>query len=165
MRSPVLARLAAAGCLLLGALAGCAPSLIPGTNIEDTDENRTVLEFLGKYRKAVTERSASSVVALTTQDYFEDNGTVDQKDDYGRTGLEEKLQANFARTKEMELEIVVQKIERPEGKDGPVHVAFRYNQRALVELPAGQQWISVTDVNRLVLRPDTSTGFLIASGL
>lgn len=164
MRIPAFATPLAAA-LALGVLPGCAPSLIPGTNIEDTKENRAVLEFLGKYRKAVVERSAGSVVDLTTNDYFEDNGTLDQSDDYGREGLRERLDANFARTREVQLDILVQKIERPEGEDGPVHVAFRYNQRALVDLPAGQQWISVTDVNRIIMRPAGQDDFLIASGL
>lgn len=164
MRHPVLALLLAA-VFSFSILPGCAPSLIPGTNVEDSDENRRVIAFLGKYRKAVVQRNVDGVVALTTEDYFEDNGTVDQKDDYGRAGLQEKLAANFSRTKDLQLEIIVQKIERPEGEAGPVHVAFRYNQRVLVDLPAGEKWISATDVNRLVLRPNGADDFLIASGL
>lgn len=164
MRAPLLSSLA----LVLFAVAGgasCKPDLIPGTSVEDTAENRAVIEFLGKYRRAVVERSPDAVVGLTTADYFEDNGTIDQNDDYGRDALRDKLKANFERTKEVQLEIIVQQIERPEGDDGPVRVAFRYNQRALVGFPAGDKWISVTDVNRLVLRRDDASGFLIASGL
>jgi hypothetical protein len=145
--------------------AGCKPSLIPGTNVEDTDENRRVIEFLGKYREAIVQKSPDRVVGLCAPDYFEDNGTPDQDDDYGLAELRQKLEANFARTKEIQLEIIVQKIERAEERDAPVKVAFRYNQRALIDFPAGQKWITITDVNRLVLRPDAAGGYLIASGL
>lgn len=162
--SSLLLALPVALAAALGA-ASCAPSMIPGTNVEDTAENRAVIDFLGKYRRAVVERSPDAVVGLTTADYFEDNGTVDQNDDYGRDALRAKLKANFDRTKEIQLEIIVQQIERPEGDSGPVRVAFRYNQRALVAFPAGDKWITVTDVNRVELRPDDAAGYLIASGL
>jgi hypothetical protein len=150
--------------LVLAAASGCKPSLIPGTNVEDTDENRKVIEFLGKYREAVLDKNVDGIVGLCAKDYFEDNGTPDQADDYGLDQLREKLSANFAKTKDMQLEIIVQQIERPEGDKGPVKVAFRYNARTLVDFPAGAKWITVTDVNRLVLRPEDG-GFLIASGL
>lgn len=165
IRQLLLASLIGPAALTSASLVGCKPDLIPGTNVEATEENRKVLDLLGKYRDAVMQRSADQVMGLVTQDYFEDNGTPDQTDDYGAAQLREKLDASFSRTKEIQLEIIVQQIEWPEGEDGPARVAFRYNQRALVDFPAGQKWITVTDVNRLVLRPDPAAGFLIASGL
>lgn len=163
MRAPPL--LAAVLVVVSLTAASCKPDLIPGTSVEDSAENREVIDFLGKYRNAVVGRSPDAVVGLTTSDYFEDNGTVEQGDDYGRQQLKDKLQADFERTKEIQLEIIVQQIERPEGERGPVKVAFRYSQRALVTFPSGEKWITVSDVNRLVLRPDDAAGFLIASGL
>lgn len=166
MRTPFFTAFALVAAASLTGLAGaCKPEMIPGTSVEDTAENREVIDFLGKYRQAVVERSPDAVVGLTTTDYFEDNGTVVQEDDYGREKLKEKLKTDFDRTKEIQLEIIVQQIERPEGDKGPVKVAFRYSQRALVAFPAGEKWITVTDVNRLVLRPDDAAGYLIASGL
>jgi hypothetical protein len=144
--------------------AGCKPSLIPGTNIEDTDENRKVIEFLAKYRTAILSRNPDQVVGLCTKDYFEDNGTPDQADDYGIDGLKTKLQNDFAKTKDIELELIVQKIERPENEKGTVNVAYRYNERALVNLPSGERWFSISDVNRLVLKQNDNS-YLIQSGL
>lgn len=157
--------LSAAFACSLGVNTGCKPALIPGTNVEDSDENRKVIEFLGKYRSAIVTRDTERVMGLVTKDYFEDNGTPDQSDDYGAAQLRDKLASNFGRTKEIQLEIIVQQIERPDGESGPVRVVYRYNQRALVDFPAGQKWISVTDVNRLVLNPDAAGGYLINSGL
>lgn len=153
--------------LLLAALAGaCTPSLIPGTNVEDTEENRQVLEFLNKYRKAVIDRSVDGVVGLCAQDYFEDNGTLDQEDDYGIDQLREKLAKTMGQTKEVQLEIIVHAIERDaDQKDAPVRVIYRFNHRARIDFPAGEKWITVSNVNRLVLRGDQAGGFLIVSGL
>jgi len=153
---------------LLGSVS-CKPELIPGTQVEDTEENRKVLEFLGKYRKAVVDRSPDGLVGLCANDYFEDNGTVEQNDDYGIDKLRERLKHDFDKTKEIQLEIIVQMIEHlDDGSDkgpAPVRVAYRFNQRALVAFPAGEKWITLTDVNRLVLRPDDAAGYLIISGL
>ncbi len=159
-------RIALAAALLapLLAFSACKTAMIPGTNVEDTPENRRVIEFLAKYRQAIMEKSPDAVVGLCAKDYFEDNGTVDQADDYGIDKLRAKLTADFARTKQIELSLVVQQIVRPDKDDGTVKVAYRYNERALVDLPAGERWISLTDVNRLVLRK-TDDSFLIASGL
>lgn len=157
-------RIAIALLAFVAASAACKPAMIPGTNVEDTEENRKVIDFLGKYRSAVVEKSPDAVVGLCAKDYFEDNGTVDQSDDYGIAKLHDKLAADFSRTKEIQLELVVQQIERNDKEKGIVKVAYRYNQRALVSFPAGEKWISLTDVNRLVLK-ESDSGYLISSGL
>lgn len=156
--------------LLLAALAGaCTPSLIPGTNVEDTEDNRQVIEFLAKYRRAMVERSADGVAGLCAADYFEDRGTVDQGDDYGRDQLKQRLTDDFTKMKEIQLEIIVQKITPPDDELPPekraFKVAYRYNTRALVGFPAGDKWISISEVNEMVLRPDEAGGFQIVSGL
>lgn len=153
--------------LLIAALAcACAPTLIPGTSVEDSAENRQVLEFLNKYRRAVVDKNLDGVVGLCAQDYFEDNGTIEQGDDYGITQLREKLARALGQTKEIQLEIIVQTIERDQAQPkAPIRVVYRYNQRALLTVPAGDKWITVSDVNRLVLRGDDAGGYQILSGL
>jgi hypothetical protein len=155
--------------------AGCKPSMIPGTSIEDSDENRSILEFLGKYRRAVIEKNVDGVTGLCAPDYFEDNGTVDQTDDYGLDKLRERLKTDFSLTKEIQLEIVVQKIIPPNDDDDPAKRAYKvlyhYSTRALVSPKLADQknsedkWITVSDVNQVVLRPDPAAGYLIVSGL
>jgi hypothetical protein len=163
---PVVLTVAAASALFA---LGCKPELIPGTSIEDTEENREIITFLTKYRSAVIERSVDRVVGLCAADYFEDGGTVDQTDDYGLDALKTRLTDDFSRAKEIQLEIIVQKVIPPSDDEDPakrvVKVAYRYNTRALMSFPAGEKWISVTDVNQMVLRPDSAGGFLIVSGL
>jgi hypothetical protein len=166
-RSSRVASLFAAALALspvLGA-SGCKPELIPGTSVEDSDENRKVLTFLTRYQSAMQERSVDKVAALCAADYFEDNGNQDPKDDYNLDGLKKKLGDHFARTKELVLEVYVQKVEHAD--DGRVSVAYRYNTRALVGFPSGDKWLTATELNRIVLRPvdKDEAGYRIVSGL
>ncbi len=152
---------------LVAVLAGsaCKPDLIAGTSVEDTEENRKVLEFLTRYQAAMQARSAADVVKLCAADYFEDNGNPEPKDDYNIDGLRQKLETHFAKTKELRLEVYVQTVDRSEPDI--VAVAYRYNTRALVDFPSGQKWLTATEVNKIKLRPldDDEAGFRIVSGL
>jgi hypothetical protein len=144
---------------------GCKPELIPGTSVEDSEENRAVLVFLTRYQSAMQERSPEKVAALCAADYFEDNGNQDPKDDYNLDGLKAKLGEHFARTKEVTLEVYVQKIEHLD--DGRITVAYRYNARALVNFPSGDKWLAATEVNKVVLREveNDEAGYRIVAGL
>lgn len=160
------APLIGAAALLCLAAVGCKPNLLPGTNIEDTPENRAVIDFVEKYRSAVESRSAQQVLSLVASDYWEDNGTVEQADDYGVEKLQRELDDLFGRTRTIHLQVQVQNIERDDA--GVVRVDYRYLQRALLALEAGEKWVSHADVNRIVLRPRGEApddGYEIISGL
>jgi hypothetical protein len=157
--------LAALLLITLAAGTACKPDLIAGTQVEDSEENRKVLEFLTRYQAAMQSRKADAVVNLCAADYFETNGNDKPDDDYNLDGLRQKLTTHFEKTKELTLEVYVQRVERNDA--GIVAVAYRYNTRALVTFPAGEKWLTATDVNRIVLRPieDDEVGFRIISGL
>ena len=63
------------------ALAACVPPRIPGTEIEDTSENRAVYEVIREYGAAMQRKDAAAVLALVSADYFDDAGTPDPSDD------------------------------------------------------------------------------------
>lgn len=75
----------------LGALSACEPALIPNTRIEDTGDNREVVEFVEKYRLAIESRNANALLALASQDYFDDMGTPAGNDDIDYDGLKQGL--------------------------------------------------------------------------
>lgn len=156
--------IAVVAALVLSAASGCKPELIPGTQVEDSEENRKVLEFLTRYQAAMQSRKVDAVVDLCAADYYETNGNDNPTDDYNLDGLRTKLGDHFGRTKEIVLEVYVQEISRP---DGVVRVAYRYNTRALVNFPSGDKWLTATDVNKITLRPveGDDVGFRILSGL
>ena len=161
MRIP---HLAVALVLALSAASGCKPELIPGTQVEDSDENREVLTFLTRYQAAMQARKVDDVIKLCAADYFETNGNDTPADDYNIDGLRTKLGEHFGRTKEIVLEVYVQQIERT---DDAVKVAYRYNTRALVGFPSGDKWLTATDINKISLRQieDDEIGYRILSGL
>ena len=146
---------------------GCKPDLLPGTNIEDTSENRAVIEFVEEYRKAVESRSAEAVLDLVADDYFEDRGTATDDDDYGIEKLRTDLETHFQVADVVQLRLEVQHV-RYEPENELIHVYYRYLQRAHLELPAGAKWVTDSDTNRLVLRQtgmSPSEGMLIVAGL
>jgi hypothetical protein len=135
---------------LLGSV-GCKPELIAGTEIEDSEENRSILTFLTRYQAAMQARKSNDILELCAADYYERNGNDDPNDDYNRDGLKVRLDEHFARTKELVLEMFVQKVEK--NDEGYIGVTYRYNTRALVGFPAGDKWLTATEVNKVILRP------------
>jgi hypothetical protein len=144
-------------------VSACTPKLIANSNLEDTEENRQVLTLVAKYQAAVIGRSMDALLPLVAADYFEDLGNLDAKDDYNRDGLQQRLTAHFARMKDIDMQIFVQKIDRTNPEK--VAVDYRYNSRTLVTLPAGDKWVTSTDVNRLWLRPVGEGDYRIVAGL
>ena len=63
--------------LLLSLGLGCASSRIPNTDVPDTSENRDVVAFCERYRRAVESRDARALLAMASPRYFEDGGTPD----------------------------------------------------------------------------------------
>lgn len=73
--------------LALAALSACEPALIPNTRIEDTGQNREVVEFIEKYRTAIEARNTNALLALASVNYFDDMGTPAGNDDIDYDGL------------------------------------------------------------------------------
>ena len=151
--------------VLLTVFAGCKPSLLPSTNLKDNGENRALVNFMLEYKGAIEKRDADAVMKLVAKDYFEDNGNLEQEDDYGYEGLRDKLISRFEHLKAVRLDLFIQNSVEDKGK---VFVDYRYQQRSLITLPAGESWVSHTDVNRLTLRKkgdNYKEGFEVVSGL
>lgn len=150
---------------LLLASSACKPRLIPNSSVPDTKENRTVAAFMEDYKNAIVSRSVPDIMLLVSPDYLETSGTTDPADDYNYAQLQEKLDKTYSHVKEITLRLHIQNIARQEGK---IMVFYFYNQHSLVELPAGEQWMALNDVNRLVLKmkgKKASDGLEIISGL
>ena len=83
--------------VVLASLAACGGSTrtIRGTEVDDTEENRTIIEVLEKYRLAVERQDAAALVLMASKDYWEDGGTATGADDYGYDGLKEVLAGRF----------------------------------------------------------------------
>lgn len=73
------------------ALCACEPTMIPNTRVEDTRENREVVDFVEKYRLALEARNGGALLALASQNYFDDMGTPSGNDDIDYDGLKDAL--------------------------------------------------------------------------
>jgi hypothetical protein len=78
--------------LPLLSLLACEPTLIPNTRVEDNSQNREVLDFIERYRKAIETRNVAGLLSLASENYFDDMGTPAGKDDIDYDGLKAALQ-------------------------------------------------------------------------
>jgi hypothetical protein len=68
---------------IVGAV-GCGPAMIKGTKVEDTPDNRRIVELVEVYRQAVENRDAETLARLVSRRYFENAATTAKtEDDYG----------------------------------------------------------------------------------
>jgi hypothetical protein len=143
------------------AAASCAPSLIPGTQVQDTKDNRAVYQVVQSYREAMDRRDAAAVLALAAPDYFDTAGTPTPEDDVDRSILEQRLPQDLARVDAVKLELTVRKLE-VRGDRGEVEVFYDGWYR--VKTPSGTVPRRDSDVHRMKLRK-VEGRWLFTSGL
>lgn len=84
---------------------GGGSATIRGTDVDDTDENRSLISSVEKYRVAVERQDAPALVLMASRDYWEDGGTPTGADDYGYAGLKSVLAGRFQTTEEIRYSI------------------------------------------------------------
>lgn len=143
------------------ATTACAHSKIPNTNIDDTDENREILSIVDAYHSAIENRDADAVLALVSDEFYEDNGNTDRDDDYGKSQLADSLRSEFEKTEQFQLGLKVDGIVVDEDR---AEAFVQYNLRARTEYPSGKKWKTSSDRARMTL-VRTNGKWLIISGL
>lgn len=73
-----------------------AEPTIPGSDVPDTRENRSVIAFCERYRSAMEARDAAALLALASPAYLDDAGTPGSDDDMSYDGLRAYLKGMFA---------------------------------------------------------------------
>lgn len=154
------------GAVALAALAtsssACMNQVIPNTDIEDTSENRRLVEFCEVYRHAVEHRDIDKLLSLAHADYYEDGGNVDATDDLDYAGLKAYLEAEFVRARAIRYEMRYRTVARNERNGWDVI----YTYSASYKLPDGERevWHREVADNQLVLVPSGET-FKILAGM
>lgn len=149
--------------LLVGSASlGCRTQLIPNTDVEDTEQNRTLIDFCERYRKAVEHRNIGYLLEIAHPDYYEDGGNADSSDDLDRAGLEAFLRERFSEAKSIRYEIRYRRVTK--GRNDKLLVDYTYSASYQVPTEAGDQWRRVVDDNRLELIPHKDS-FLVLSGM
>jgi hypothetical protein len=151
------------GLALVGLLAlsgGCATvNTIPGTKVPDTKANREILDVCERYRHALEDRDAATLLALAHPDYYEDSGTPNANDDYGYEGLKDVLQKRMAALKTVRYNIEYRKIEIS-GKRANVDI--RYDASFQLATEMGDRWERKLNDKRLELENDGKRWLIIA---
>jgi len=149
-----------AALLLLAAAAACTRR-IPGTEIDDTRDNRAVVEVIDAYRRAFEARDAAAALALVSTAYFDDAGTADASDDLDRGQLARALPETLARLPSVRLELAVTRVE----VDGDQAAAYLFHDsRYRVATPRGEIAKRDSDMARMTFRREGGA-WKIASGL
>jgi hypothetical protein len=165
----LLGRMRLGHVLVLGALVGflsmgCTTRYIVNTDVEDTVQNREIIDFCEKYRKAVEGRNVELLLKLADPRYYEDGGNADATDDLDYAGLREYLEDKFKETRSIRYEIRYRRVNK--GKRDVLNVDFTYTASFKIPTPAGPAWRRRVADNRLELVPAKSgSGFTILSGM
>lgn len=150
-------------------VSGCAAH-IPNTTVEDTAENREVVAFVERYRRAVEARDVRALLEMASPRYLDDNGTPGGDDDLDFDSLREKLSAWRDRVLDVRYEIKYRRVTYDQDK---IFVEFRYTASFRVATPDGsERWARRLGDHRLVLTRELgeegSAGdgrFLILAGM
>jgi hypothetical protein len=106
----MIARKIAVLTLAVGAV-GCAPKKIPGTDINDNDDTRAILDVIESYRRASEREVARTIFALLDENFREDGGSSNVDDDFDYRNAAPKLESVFSQAEDLRLEMSVRKIE------------------------------------------------------
>ncbi|MFL5322258.1 MAG: DUF4440 domain-containing protein [Myxococcaceae bacterium] len=91
-------------------MTGCAHRQIPGTDIDDNDDTRSIIGVMMQYKSAMEARDANAVIALASESFHDEGGTGTPADDLDYKGLRDVLPKRLAKVDELKLEMTVKKI-------------------------------------------------------
>jgi hypothetical protein len=148
-----------ASLLLLGS--GCATHFIPNTDVVDNPDNRQIVIFCERYRRAVERKDLVTLMELASPNYYEDGGNVDASDDIDYAGLRDFLSKKFGEAKAIRYEIRYRRISRSEQM---VLVDYTYSGSFRLPTEAGDKWRSIVEENRLELVA-SGESFKIVAGM
>jgi len=153
-------RFALAFLLMVSGVSGCATvSVIPGTTVRDPRQNREILEIVEKYRRAMEERDAATLLALAHPQYYEDSGTPKGDDDYGYQGLRDVLAKRLGQLRTLRYNIEYRKID-VEGSRAKVDI--RYDASFQLATEMGDRWERKQNDKRIELENDGKRWLIIA---
>jgi hypothetical protein len=171
-RSLRIAFVTAAMSLAVATSAGCSEHYIPNTDVEDTADNRGVIEFCEKYRKAVERKDINALLKMISPDYYEDGGNPDASDDMdyaqfkkwltGEGAEEDADSPSFQDVTAIRHEIRYRRIVREKER---IFVDYTFSASFRIPTAHGDQWKRKVDDNRLELVPDENGDYKIIAGM
>lgn len=109
-------------------LVACSAAQIPGTSVNDTPENRVIVDIINKYRIAVETKDIAGMMELVSRDYFSNFGTTSNPDDdYGYEQLVKNIVPVLRDdVKTVNYTIYVRKITYPRDNVAYADIEFSY---------------------------------------
>lgn len=149
--------------LLLVVATGCAPRKIPGTDLDDTDDTRAVLDVLQKYRSAVEKKDTDTIVKLADETFRDDGGSANPDDDLDYASLGPKLTARLAKIANVKLDVTVRRIE---FDDDQKMARVTYSYQISFNIPEyTQRTQSENDIKQMILKRVGEQDWKITSGI
>jgi hypothetical protein len=146
--------------LLVLALAGCATiNVIPGTKVPDNRANRELLDVLERYRHAMEDRDATTLLSLAHPNYYEDSGTPLASDDYGYEGLKDVLSRRLSALRTLRYNIEYRRVNIV-GHHAQVDI--RYDASFQLATEMGDRWERKQNDKRIELENDGRRWLIIA---
>jgi hypothetical protein len=128
----------------------CGQNFIPNTDVQDSAENRRIIEFCEEYRRAVERRNVALLFSLAHPSYYEDGGNIDASDDIDYAGLREFLDSKFKETRAIRYEVRYRRVQ--ENKDDQtILVDYTFSASYKMPTPEGEVWRRQVADNRLEL--------------
>ncbi len=145
---------------LLSALSGCGTTFIPNTSVEDTSDNRRVIQFCEVYRHAMEEKDVGKLLAIASPRYHDDAGTPAGDDDTDYDRLKAFLSDRFVKTSSIRYEIKYHQVVYAENSH--VYVNYKFTASYRVPTTHGEQWHHTVADNQLDLVSDGDTYKIMA---
>ncbi len=146
--------------VVAGLLAGCASTYIPNTNVEDTQENRKVIEFCEGYRHAMEEKDSAKLLAMISPRYHGRKIGLFSDDDTDYDVLKALLADRFSQTNGIRYEIKYKEVVFAENNH--VYVNYKYSASYRVPTAHGEEWHHTVSDNQLDLVPEGQSFKIIA---
>jgi hypothetical protein len=148
--------------VVLALSAGCSPSMIPGTEIPDNNENRELLKQVEIYRQAIERKDAQAVLDMVSVSYFDTRGHPDDPAfHWNYDKLKVELPERLAQVKDLRLEIVPRRIEIKKDR---ALVSYLFTQDFMAVLPTGEVAKHESELNRMEFQR-VNKKWLITRGL
>ena len=161
-RVALVAGVASIGVASAGGLVGCKHEYIPNTDVDDTEDNRKIVEFCEKYRRALETKDIARLLTLAHPEYYEDGGNIDASDDIDLAGLKDYLTTKFDDAESIRYEIRYRRVTVEEER---VYVDYTFSASYRIPTEAGNDvWQRKVSDNRLELIPHEDA-FLIIAGM
>lgn len=136
----------------LALVSACATiAHISGTTVADTKVNREILEVCERYRHALEERDAGTLLAMAHPNYYEDSGTPKGDDDYGYEGLKQVVSTRLAQVRSIRYSVEYRDIE---VKGRHAQVDIRYDASFQIATDMGDRWERKQNDKRLEFEYD-----------